>query len=166
MRVSILFKLANTLHNFCLGLLTFGSMSLLESSGGLGYCPPTVQRLAHPRKSIHFLHFSGCHFLPRGFGVSLTRTVIVVHPRVVFCKLFAYTVPKAKRWWKTRFFLDRWGNRHMCDYPDNGIVRIRLPPRSMYGCNLLWQRQVLPSALSFPLGSFLYKLLWLSLPRS
>ncbi|EDR01350.1 uncharacterized protein LACBIDRAFT_333398 [Laccaria bicolor S238N-H82] len=32
-------------------------------------------------KNIHFLlHFSGCHALPRSFGVSLTRTVTVLHP--------------------------------------------------------------------------------------
>lgn len=32
-------------------------------------------------KNIHFLlHFSGCHALPRSFGVSLTRTVTALHP--------------------------------------------------------------------------------------
>ena len=37
--------------------------------------------LSTPSEEYPFLlHFSGCHFLPRGFGVWLTRTVIVLHP--------------------------------------------------------------------------------------
>ena len=163
MRASMLFKLANTLHNFCLGLLTFGSVSLplwlipTWIFGRAGILSSGRLALSTPSEEYPFLlYFSGCHFLPRGFGVSLTRTVIVLHPVLKESFSASYLriqFRKRKGGGKRDFFLDCWGNRRMCDYPHNGIIRIRLPPRLMYGCNLLWQRQALPSAgLSFPLG--------------
>jgi hypothetical protein len=72
--------------NFCFGLLTFGKVFLcgqlveisLESSGGLGYYYP---RPCCTERSLGRISISqAVIFLPKGFGASLTRTVIVLHP--------------------------------------------------------------------------------------